>query len=127
MTTPTLAQITKIYEVGETDPTPIVADSRFHQITITTQPLNIPVGDENKPLDEILIESNAVAKGSMSGTVQLTASPPRTFEFYEIPEGLIDLGNPTFLTTTIPLQRLRPVLSGISGSTHVAVTISSYS
>tara|TARA_R110001592_G_C13193009_1_gene753658 strand:+ start:563 stop:946 length:384 start_codon:yes stop_codon:yes gene_type:complete len=127
MSIPIVAQITKIYEAGDTNPEAIVADGHFHQVTITTQPLNIPVGDEDKPLKEVLIETNAVDKGSMSGTIQLTAAPPRTFEYYEIPEGLIDLSNPTFLTTTIPLQKLRPIFSGITGSTHVAITISSYS
>lgn len=126
MSIPIVAQVTKVYETGDTDPEAIVADGHFHQVTITTQPLNIPVGDGDKPLNEVLIETNAVAKGDMSGTVQLTAAPPRTFEYYELQGGLIDLSFPSFITTDVPLQSLKPIFSGITGATHIAITITSY-
>lgn len=126
MSIPTVAQITKIYEVDDENPATITADGHFHQLTITTQPLNIPPEDTGKPLSDVLIESNAVAKESMTGTIQLTAAPPRTFEYYDLPDGLIDLSTPSFITTDVPIQSLKPVLTGITGATHLAITITSY-
>ena len=126
MPVPILFQKTKIYDFNESNPTPIIVDDRFYRLTITVQPLNIPVGDENKPLSEIFVEANAVLKDSVTGSVQLTATPPRSFEFYDIPEGLIDLASPSFINTETPIWQLKPVLSAITGATHVAVTVSGF-
>ena len=126
LSVPILFQKTEIYEFNDSDPIPIVVDEHFYRLTVTTQPLNIPVGDEDKPLSEIFIETNAVLKNSVSGTVQLSASPPRSFEFYDIPEGLIDLSTPSFINTETPIWKLTPVFTGVTGATHVAVTVSGF-
>ena len=126
MAVPILFQKTKIYNFNESNPEPIIVDYHFYRATITVQPLNIPVGDEDKPLSEIFVEANAVLKDSVTGSVQLTAAPPQSFEFYDIPEGTIDLAAPSFINSETPIWQLKPVLSSVTGATHVAVTVSGF-
>jgi len=121
-----VSKYTKIYEVGDMDPAAMTVDSSLPNITITTQPLNVSAGDtgpiESDP-NALLTKENAVAKGLMTGTVSLAASPLGTFEFYDLPDGEIDLAGPSFITTDILMSTLKPTFNTITGSTHIAITI----
>jgi hypothetical protein len=116
---------TKFYLVGDATPEPIVLDQRYRQLTVTVQPFTptVPITD---PFDDVFNAATAIAKGSMVGTVQLLARPPRTFEDYELTDGLIDLSAPSFISISTPVTHITPVFGGISGSTHVAITVSNY-
>ena len=121
-----VSQYTKIYEIGDTNPSVMTVDSSLSNITITTQPLDVPAGDvgliDSNP-SALLTEENAVAKGSMTGTVSLAASPLGTFEYYDLPDGSIDLNVPSFITTDILVSRLKPTFETITGATHIAITV----
>lgn len=121
-----VSQYTKIYEAGDTDPSVVFVDAHLSSITISVQPLNLTQDDE------VLIESNptslitqekAVPKADVTGTVSLSASPLGTFEYYDLPDGSIDLNVPSFITTDILVSKLKPTFETITGATHIAVTV----
>lgn len=121
-----VSQYTKIYEVGDLDPDVMTVDAHLTNLTITVQPLNVPAGDVGLIVTDpkaLLTETNAVAKGAMTGTVTLSASPIGTFESFPIVDGTIDLANPSFITTDILMTELKPTFTTIIGSTHIAITV----
>lgn len=125
MSLPIVVQSTKIYAFDDATPQALVANSNYHKVTITVQPLNI-TGGMDRPLEELLNETNAVPKANVTGSVILSATPPRSFEKYLIPEGAIDLATPSFISTTIPVWRVYPDFQTVTGCTHIALTITSY-
>lgn len=78
-----VSQYTKIYEVDDATPASMIIDTHLTNLTITTQPLNIPIEDvdliETEPKG-LLTETNAIGKATMTGTVTLSARPIGTFE-----------------------------------------------
>lgn len=121
-----VSQYTKIYEVGDLNPDVMTVDAHLTNLTITVQPLNVPVGDVGLIVTDpkaLLTETNAVAKGAMTGTVTLSASPIGTFEHFPLGDGVVDLANPVFVTTDVLMSELYPAFDTIAGSTHIAVTV----
>lgn len=125
MSLPLLSIKTEVYTSADATYT-IKVPSGFRQMTLTTQPLNLTGDITNSFINDLVTEDNAVAATSMAGTVVFTATPPRTFHTYPIPDGSVDLSAPSFVSTTTPIDSVGVSLQGITGSSHVAVTIVSY-
>lgn len=122
--TPEVFSFTKIYPFNDASPEPIVVDHRFRYNTITVQPLNI--ASPPTILDESLLnEANAVTTGC-TGKVSFTATPPASCITYAIPDSTIDLATPAFLNLSIPIFKLQPTLTTITGCTHVAITVTGF-
>ena len=98
----------------------------FRQNTLTAQPLNIQDTVEGKSISELVTEDNSVLPENVTGTVTFKATPPRTFYAYDIPDGVIDLSTPSFVSTDIPVGTLVVELGAITGATHIAVTMTNY-
>lgn len=98
----------------------------FRQISITTQPLNLTGDISGYAVTDLIVESNAVTSVDMTGTVTFKATPPRTFQEYDIPTGVVDLTDPSFVSTDIPIGQLTANLDSVSGATHLAITIANY-
>lgn len=126
MSTPIYSIQTKIYPSDTTEPQKIELPFGFRQVTLTTQPIDVVGEVSGNSLTELLEEENAVANTEMTGTVEFKATPPRTYHEYTLPEGTVDLSNPTFVTTDIPVETVTVTLQGVTGSSHVAVTAISY-
>lgn len=127
MNTPNIATDYKLYAFDEANPLPIEVSKNYHRHTITVQPLDLLPEDLDKPLYGFLNESNAVPRASVTGAVTLESSPPANYEKYALPDGVIDLANPTFLTTDSPISRLHLTISTpITGCTHLVVVVTSY-
>ncbi len=116
----------KIYTIDDSSPSPIVIGRDFNSITITTQALNIPSEVTEDELQEnprdFIISENAVPSATMSGSVTLEAQPPLTFDRYPLPDNVINLSAPNFISTETPIRLVYVTLSGVSGSTHIAVS-----
>lgn len=121
---------TVIYKVDVDLVEQITVPVGFRQMTLTTQPLTLqgdPSGEDlRKQIDTWVSEVNAVLPDSMAGTVTFKATPPRTFYAYDIPDGVVDLSAPSFVSTDIPIDYITVETTGLTGSTHLAITISSY-
>lgn len=121
-----VSQYTKIYESGDTGSEIIFVDSQLSNITISVQPLNLTESDEllieSDPIS-LVTQEKAVPKGDVTGTVSLSASPLGTFEYYDLPDGVINLSDPIFITTDILVSKLKPVFETVVGATHVAITV----
>lgn len=122
--TPEVFKVTKIYEFDDVSPESILVDHRFRYNTITVQPLNLV--DPPAELDsDLLTFDNSVLTG-VTGTVGFTATPPSSYIQYDIPDSTIDLATPAFLNVNVPIFNLFPTFSGITGCTHVAITITGF-
>lgn len=120
----------KIYEITDSNPEAITVDPRFRNLTITVQPLTLPVEvlpqdyeNDGKPY---LKEEYAISAASMAGTVTLKAMPPNSFHEYALPDNVIDLSTPHFISTGIPMKKLFPTFTTIVGSTHIAVSVTGF-
>lgn len=122
--TPEVFSFTKIYAAGDVSPVPIVVDHRFRYNTITVQPLNLV--DPPADLDaELLTEASSVLTGC-TGTVGFKATPPKCYIKFDIPDSTIDLAVPAFLNLSIPIFKLYPTLTTVTGCTHIAVTVTGF-
>lgn len=130
MQLPPRYNLTKIYAIGDSSTKSLPVDVRFRNVTITTQPLTLSTTDTieeiNNNVGDHLIEANAVAAASVSGTVTITATPPDSFHNYTLPESEIDLSDPHFISTQTPMTKANVVLDSIAGCTHVAVSITGF-
>lgn len=116
----------KIYPANKANPDPVIVDERFPRTTITVTPLNISGSPAESELnEEMLTETNAVAStaASLTGTVTVKATPPNTFHKYDMPDNVVSLDDPSFISTNVPVQKLWPTFSGVAGCTHVAVSV----
>lgn len=124
MSTPEVFSFTKIYTADDANPAPIVVDNRFRYNTITVQPLDLTGVTE--PLSQDLVtEGNSVLTGT-TGSVSFKATPPYCYLRFDIPDSTIDLATPSFLNSSIPIFKLYPTLTAVSGCTHVAVTVTGF-
>lgn len=117
-------KITKIIPYDDTNIPSIAMDERYRFATLVAQPLTL--ADDTLELEELLTEANA-ADATATGTVSLQVSPPRCFQKYDLSGGTIDLANPSFTSTDIPIGEVHPVFTNVAGCTHIAVTILGYS
>lgn len=123
--------LTVIYATDDNNPAPLIIDERFRNLTITTQPLTLnevvtpelTIEDLNKNPSKYIQPFTAVAADNMQGTVTLKAVPPNTHHQYDLPDNVIDLANPHFLTTQVPIKELYPSFDGVSGSDVIAVSV----
>jgi hypothetical protein len=119
---PNVYEKSHIFAAGASNIPAIEFDQRFRNISVIVQPLNLV----NPPAvlgDSLVNETTAVAASATTGTVTLKASPPKSFHKYDVPNGVIAVNNPHFISTDIPVERLYVELSALTGCTHVAVTI----
>lgn len=127
MSIPDTYRLITLYEISDTDPNPIQMDGRFRNTTIVVQPLNIsePVisGDNAKYVKE----ENAVSSENVSGLVTIKASPSYTYHKYDLPNNVIDLSDPHFISTDTPIHKVYPSFESVVGATHIAVSVISYS
>lgn len=124
MTTPEVFSFTKIYAANDADPVPIVVDHRFRYNTITVQPLDLT--GVTAPLSQDLVtEGNSVLTGT-TGSISFKATPPYCYLKFDIPDSTIDLANPAFLNLSIPIFKLYPTLTTVTGCTHVAITVTGF-
>ena len=113
--------LTQVYAIGDISPLQIPIDVRIREVTVTVDPLNIP----NPPpvlTADLHNQSNFVSTGA-SGTISLGLEPPNSFTVYTTAESTIDLANPSFFTTPIQVQYIRPSFTLLAGCTHVAVSV----
>ncbi len=129
MSIPEMYSVTKIYEFNDPNPLPLVVDTRFKNLTIVVQPLNI-LDAPDELTSELLTEDNSVHKTDLGldGTVTIEAKPPKTVEKYTIgDDSTIILTEPHTLSTGVPIHKIYTTLSGLAGCTHIAISVMGYS
>lgn len=124
MTTPEVFSFTKIYTADDANPAPIVVDQRFRYSTITVQPLDL-TGVTEELSQDLVTEGNAVITG-VTGSIGFKATPPYCYIKFDISDSTIDLATPAFLNSSIPIYKLYPTLTTVTGCTHVAITVTGF-
>jgi len=124
MSTPEVFSFTKIYAANDANPAPIVVDHRFRYNTITVQPLDL-TGVTDELSRDLVTEGNSVLTGT-TGSISFKSTPPYCYLKFDIPDSTINLANPAFLNLSIPIFKLYPTLTTVTGCTHVAITVTGF-
>lgn len=146
-------ELTTIYDINDTDPKPIQVDYRFKEITVVVETLDIPmmiypeivslswekfdeegteklIKQQYEPdeFEQTKLELKReyferVNLDNVSGVVSLKLQPPYSFRVYDVKDGDVDLSDMHFLSITHQVDKIHPVLSGITGCTHISISV----
>lgn len=121
----------KIFPVADAQDLELGCDIRYRVNTVTFQALNLDPSEvvDGKLVNEKLLnilDDETKITAATAGTLTLKAVPPRSRVKYDIPNGTIQATDLSFLTTDSPVETFYLDLAGVTGCSHILVSVTGY-